>query len=383
MLGGIIVLTALNLRTAVGSVPPLLDEITSDVGLSAATAGLLTTLPPLCMAAGAPLAPVLARRLGHEAGLVLVALTIAAGTAARIPGGAGALFAGTVLAGLGMAVGNVLVPALIKRDFPDRIGLMTGLFTMAMAASGAIVAALVVPIEDLFDTDWRIALGVWALPALLVALVWAGLAAEGARAARAAAPPPPEARLLRNRVAVQVTLFMGFQALSFFTLLSWLPDLLRDAGISRADAGALLSIMLVTGIPATLVVPVLAARRPDQRGAIAATIALLLFGVVGLLAAPETVPLLWVIAVGLAQGSLLGLTFLLYAVRTPDAHEAGRLAAMAQTFGFLIAAAGPITVGVLHDATGGWTVPLGFLLVALVPMLVFGLGAGKARLVSD
>lgn len=381
MLGGIIVLTALNLRTAAGSVPPLLDEIRRDVPLSAAGAGLLTTLPPLFMAAGAPLAPILARRLGHEAGLVLVALTIAAGIAARIPGGAPALFAGTVLASLGMAVGNVLVPAIIKRDFPHRIGLMTGLFTMAIAASGAIVAALVVPIEEIFDTDWRVALGVWALPALLVALAWAGLAAEGARAAPT--PSRPRAGLLRNRVAVQVTLFMGFQSLSFFALLSWLPELLRDAGVERATAGSLLSIMLVTGIPTCLAVPVLAARRADQRGWVVATIALLAVGLVGLLVARDTAPLVWVVAAGAAQGSLLGLTFLFYAVRTPDATAAGRLAAMAHTFGFIIAALGPLTVGALRDATGGWTVPLVFLLAVLVPMVVFGLGAGKARLLSD
>lgn len=382
VLGGIIVLTALNLRTAVASVPPLLDEITRDVPLSAAAAGLLTTLPPLCMAAGAPLAPVLARRLGHEAGLLLVALTIAAGIAARIPGGAAALFAGTTLAGLGMAVGNVLVPAIIKRDFPERVGLMTGLFTTAIAASGAIVAALMVPIENALGTDWRIALGVWAAPALLVALAWAALAAEGAVAARSApAPPRPDTGLLRNRVAVQVTLFMGFQSLSFFSLLSWLPELLRDAGISRASAGSLLSIMLITGVPTSLAVPVLAARRPDQRPAVAASVALLAVGLLGLLFARDVMPLVWVAAAGAAQGSLLGLTFLFFAVRTPDALAAGRLAAMAQTFGFFIAALGPLTLGALHDATGGWTVPLVFLVLMLAPMLAFGCGSGRRRLV--
>lgn len=383
VLGGIIVLTALNMRTAVGSVPPLLDEITRDVPLSAAGAGLLTTLPPLCMAAGAPLAPLVARRIGHEAGLAVVALTIAAGIAARAPGSAAALFGGTVLAGLGMALGNVLAPAIIKRDFPHRVGVVTGLYTMAMASSGGIAAASTVPIEAALGTDWRIALAVWAVPALAIALVWASLAAEGARSARRAPiPPKPSTALLRDRVAVQVTLFTGFQSLSFFGLLSWLPEILRDAGISRETSGTLLSLMLFTSIPTCLAVPMLVGRRGDQRVAMVATLATLCAGLVGLLVWRDEAALVWVVLIGLAQGSLLGLTYLFFAVRSRDALGAGRLAAMAQTFGFLIAALGPFVVGTLHDATGGWTVPLVFLLVAVLPVLVYGLGAARDRVVA-
>jgi len=365
VLGGLIVLTALNMRTAIASVPPLLDEITRDVPLSTAAAGLLTTLPPLCMAAGAPLAPIAARRLGHEAGLVLVAVTVAAGIAARMPGDATALFLGTLLSGLGIAVGNVLVPAIIKRDFPHRVGVMTGLYTMALATSAAIAAALVVPIEEALDTDWRLALGVWAFPALLVALAWLPLAAVGSRAARRApAPPRPSTALLSDRVAVHVTLFMGFQSLVFFSVLSWLPEMLRDAGISRVSAGTLLSVMLVTGIPTCLIVPTLAARRRDQRPAVIGTVVALAAGLIGLLIAPDAAPAVWVVLTGTALGSFLGLSFLLFGVRTRDAVGAGRLAAMAQTVGFSIAALGPLTVGALRAASGGWTVPLVFLLVA-------------------
>lgn len=382
-LGGIIVLTAINMRTAVGSVPPLLDEITADVPLSAAAAGLLTTFPVLCMAAGAPLAPVVARRIGHEAGLAIVALTIAAGIAARAPGSATALFAGTALAGFGMALGNILAPAIIKRDFRDQVGTVTGLYTMGMAASGGIAAASSVPIERALGTDWRLALAVWAVPALLVALVWTSLAAEGARTARRTPDPPkPSTALLRDRVAVQVTLFTGFQTLLFFSLLSWLPEMLRDAGISRASSGTLLSVMLFTSIPTCLAVPVLVGRRGDQRVAVCVTLATLTAGLVGLLVWRAQAALAWVTLIGLAQGSLLGLAYLFFAVRSRDAAGAGRLAAVAQTFGFLIAALGPLAVGALHDATGGWTVPLAFLLAAVLPALVYGLGAARNRFVA-
>jgi cyanate permease len=321
--------------------------------------------------------------VGTEAALALMALTIAAGVLVRLLPSVPALYAGTVIAGLGIALGNVLVPAIIKRDFPNRIGPMTGAYTMAISASGGVAAALTVPLEDAIGRDWRAGLAVWALPALVVAAIWVPSAIRGAAAAHSArdlARPSP--RLWRDPVAWRVSAFMGLQSLSFYSLLSWLPALLRSAGIDRAAAGGLLSVMLLVAVPTCLLVPVFAARRPDQRGAVVITVGFVATGLTGLLVAPSALAAVWVTLIGLAQGSLLALAFLFFGIRSPDQEHAAQLAAMAQTVGYVVAAAGPLVVGILREETGGWTAPLVFLLAMLVALLVAGLGAARARQVG-
>jgi CP family cyanate transporter-like MFS transporter len=375
LLAAAIVFTALNLRTAVASVPPLLDELRSDVPLSAVAAGALTTTPVICMALGAPVAPFVARRIGTEAAVSALAVTIAAGIALRLIPGVVPLFAGTIVAGLGIALGNVLVPSLIKRDFPEQVGLMTGAYTMAISASGALAAALAVPTEDAIGHGWRPALAIWAIPALVAAAVWIPWIAR--RAPVDLTTPLPS--LWRDRLAWQVTAFMGLQSLLFYSCLSWLPALLRSEGIDRGAAGALLSVMLLTAIPTCLLVPVWASRRPDQRATIAITVAVYAAGLAGLLIAPGAAPAAWATLLGFAQGAMLALAFLLFGLRAPDQQHAAQLSAMAQTVGYAVAAAGPLLIGVLREATGGWTVPVAVLLAVLVPLLAAGLAAGRTR----
>lgn len=380
LLAGAILLTALNLRTAIGTVPPLLDDLRVAVPLSSVAAGVLTTLPVICMALGSPVAPRLARRMGVEGALCLMALTVAAGILLRLEPSTAALFAGTIVAGLGIAVGNVLVPALIKRDFPERTGTMTGAYTMAISASGAIGAGLVVPLEDAIGGGWRAGLAVWALPVLVAAAAWIPWAARGAadaRTARALAQPSPA--LWRNRLAWQISVFMGLQSLLFYSVLSWLPALLRAQGVSREAAGALLSIGLFAGIPSGLLLPLVAARMRDQRPAVVATCALAASGLLGLLLAPDALPALWATLMGMSAGALLALSFLFFSLRSPDQAHAAEIAAMAQTVGYLLAAAGPLLFGVLHAVSGGWTLPVAFLLAVVVPLLAAGLGAGRDR----
>jgi MFS transporter, CP family, cyanate transporter len=375
LLAAAIVFTALNLRTAVASVPPLLDELRVDVPLSATAAGALTTTPVVCMALGAVVAPRTARRIGTERAVVALCLTTAAGMLLRWIPGVVALFAGTIVAGLGIALGNVLVPSLIKRDFPGQVGLMTGGYTMAISASGAIAAALTVPLEDAIGHGWRPALAIWAIPALVAAAVWIPWFAGGGK-------PTGDIRLpslWRNRLAWQVTAFMGLQSLLFYSCLSWLPALLRSEGIDRGAAGALLSVMLLTAIPTCLLVPVWASRARDQRAAIAVSLAVYGAGLAGLLAAPDAAPAVWATLLGFAQGSLLALAFLLFGLRAPDQEHAAQLSAMAQTVGYAVAAAGPLLIGVLREASGGWSAPLILLLAVLVPLLAAGLAAGRTR----
>jgi CP family cyanate transporter-like MFS transporter len=376
LLAGAILFTALNLRTAIASVPPLLGEIRDSVPLSATAAGVLTTLPVICMAVGSPLAPPLARRIGTEAAITTLSLTVAAGILLRLVDGIVPLFAGTIVAGLGIALGNVLVPSLIKRDFPHRVGPMTGGYTMAISTSGAIAAALTVPAEDAIGRGWQWGLVVWAIPAVAAALIWIPWITR-----HDTVPRPDIASLWRSRLAWQVTIYMGLQSLLFYSALSWLPTLLRDEGIDREAAGALLSVMLLAGVPTCLLVPVFAVRGRDQRPAVAAMLALAVLGLTGLLTAPNAVPALWAALLGFSQGGLLALAFLFFALRTPDQQHAAELSAMAQSVGYLVAAAGPLIVGVLRDVTDGWTAPLVFLLVVLVPLLAAGFAAGRSQMV--
>lgn len=377
LIAGAIIFTALNLRTAIASVPPVLDEIRATVPLSATAAGVLTTVPVVCMAVGSPLGPPLARRVGTEAAITTLALTVAAGILLRLIDGVVPLFAGTIVAGLGIALGNVLVPSLIKRDFPDRVGPMTGGYTMAISASGAIAAALTVPAEDAIGRGWQWGLVVWAIPAVAAALIWVPWISRRGAGATASAVKS----LWRNAIAWQVTVYMGLQSLLFYSALSWLPTLLRDHGIDRGAAGALLSVMLLAGIPTCLVVPVFAARGRDQRPAVVAMLALAAAGFGGLLIAPDAAPAVWATLLGFSQGGLLALAFLFFSLRTPDQEHAAELSAMAQSVGYLVAAAGPLIVGVLRDATGGWTAPLLFLIAVIFPLLAAGLAAGRSQIV--
>jgi CP family cyanate transporter-like MFS transporter len=361
-------------------VPPLIDELRASVPLSGTAAGVLTTLPVVCMALGATVVPRLTRRMGHELPLVLVGITIASGLLVRIAPGVALLYAGTTIAGLGVAFGNVLVPSLVKRDFHERAGFMTGVYTMAIGTSAGVAAGLTVPIENAIGHGWRPALAAWALPALVAGAIWIPFARHpSAVADRRAQAPPHTSRLRRDRLAWQVTLFMGLQSLMFYSLLSWLPSILRDNGMSKGTAGAYLSIFTLLGIPVSFAVPMLAARMRDQRGLVAASVVLLAVAVAGLIVSPGNAQIVWAVLGGCSQAATLSLTFLFFVLRSRTQMEAAELSSMAQSFGYAIAAIGPVVMGALHEATGGWTVPLWFLLVLMVPELAFGLAAGRDR----
>lgn len=381
LLAGAVLATALNLRMAVASVPPLIDDIRASVPLSATAAGALTTLPVVCMGLGATVAPGVSRRVGHEAALALVGLTMAGGIVLRLLPGVVALYAGTAIAGISIALGNVIVPSLVKRDFHRQVGPMTGAYTMAISASAGIAAGLTVPIENAIGQGWRAALAVWALPALVAAAVWVPVARRAAGRTLATGDERPQVppSLSRDRLAWQVTLFMGFQSLTFYGLLAWLPSVLHDSGISKGAAGAYLSVFTLLGIPICLLVPLLVQRLPDQRPLVAAAVALLVAGIVGLIVSPAGAPIVWTLLLGIAQSANLVLAFLFFALRTRDEPEAAALSSMAQSVGYMLAAVSPPLLGALHAATGGWTLPLLVLLVLLLPVLLAGLGAGRDR----
>ncbi|TQM45510.1 CynX/NimT family MFS transporter [Pseudonocardia cypriaca] len=371
-----IVLVAANLRPAVVGVAPLLSQIQADERLSATAAGVLTALPVLCFGLVAPVAPPLARRLGIERALLAALAFLIVGFLVRSSGSLAALFAGTVLLGSAIAIGNVLLPSLIKRDFAHRTGMMTGLYTMAIAGGGALAAGVTVPLAHATGLGWHGALAAWALFALLALLCWLPHVRRAGRPARMGRLRV--GGLWRDALAWQVTVYMGLQSLGFFAIAAWLPALLVDRGYDPVVAGWLLSLSTVAGIAGALIAPMIATRGPRQRAAALGITAVAAVGLLGLLA-PVGVELVAVVLLGFAQSAALGLALTLVALRAPDAAHAAQLSGMAQSAGYVLAAAGPFAVGALRDLTGGWTVPILLLLALLVVQGTAGVLAGRDR----
>jgi CP family cyanate transporter-like MFS transporter len=378
-----IVLVAANLRPAVVGVAPLLPDVQAGAGLSGVGAGVLSALPVLCFGLVAPIAPVLARRVGIERSLLVALVVLCCGFAVRSAGPLVALFAGAVLVGAAIAIGNVLLPSLVKRDFAARTGLMTGLYTMALAGGAALAAGLTVPLAGAIGLDWRGALAMWVVFALLALVCWLPQVRRSVRPARASAVRP--GGLWRDPLAWQVTVYMGLQSLGFFAVTAWLPALLLSRGFDATTAGWMLSLVSGAGIVGATAGPVLAARHRDQRGVVLASAGLAGVGLVGLLALPGA-GTAWVAALvallGIGQNAALGIALTLVGLRAPDAERAGELSGMAQSVGYVLAAAGPFAMGLLHDLTAGWTAPLLMLLALLVVQAVAGVLAGRDRLVS-
>jgi MFS transporter, CP family, cyanate transporter len=373
-----VVLVAINLRPAVAGVGPVLPELRAGLPLSGAGAAVLTTLPVVCFGLLATVAPRLARRFGIEPVLAGVMAALAAAALVRVLDGPPVLFLGTVVAGGAIAIGNVLLPPLIKRDFPDRSGLMMGVYTMAVSGSAAVAAGLAVPLAGATDLGWRGALGAWAVPAAIAALAWVPRMRGHTR------PPvtPAAGRsLLRDPLAWQVTVFFGLQSLSFYAMLGWLPSMYRDFGATPAVAGLLLSFSGLVQIPVSLVLPALANRATRQVGCAVGATAVIGVGLLGVLLAPMAAPFLWVGLIGVGQGACFALGLNLFVLRTERVADTARVSAMAQSIGYTLCAFGPLLVGLLHDATGSWTGPLVLLLALIVPQAVSGALAGRSRTV--
>lgn len=372
-----LMLAGLNLRIAVASVPPLLDDLEHALGLSASLAGLLTSLPVLCFAAGALCATAIVRRLGGEKTLLIAFVPLCIGTALRGAGSTAALFAGTLLAGIGVALGNAVVPAVVKGRFAHRVGLLMGLYTAVVGLGAAVASGLAVPLADAFG--WRGSLAIWTLPGV-VALVVLAVAVLRARNGVRVRTVGDARRLLRSRVAWYVTLFMGIQSAMFYCGLAWLPSILQDEGFSASSAGAWTSWFALIGIPSSLVAPMLATRGRDQRLLVLGLGVVQALSIAGLVVAPGVAEL-WVTAWGIAQGGQFALALTLIVLRSPDAQRSAELSGMVQAIGYCIGALGPFALGILHGWSGGWTLPLVFLLAVTAPMLVAGFGAGRARVV--
>ncbi|MDR8408653.1 MFS transporter [Nonomuraea sp. 3-1Str] len=393
------VLAALNLRPALAGVSPLLDEIMTDVGLAPAGGGAITTVMVLCLGLFGWLTPFLARRMGLDRTLLAGLLLLACGVLIRASGGAPALYLGAALAGTAIAVMNVAMPGVVKQHFPDQIGPYTSVYVSGLVVGAAAASALMVPLEHLTGYGWRGVSALAAVPALAAALLWLPQALPGRRAADAPGPDSPGgagagtgagtgtavrarpfAAVLRSSVTWWVTAFMGFQSLTFYIVLAWLPTIFQESGVPADRAGYLLGLTNLAQVGATLAVPVHAGRRASQVPHVVVASVLTIAGYVALLVAPTTVPWLWMIVLGLGQGASIALALLIIALRAPDPASVTALSAVAQSCGYVLAALGPLLIGLLRQESGGWTVPLLAGLAACLVQTVAGVYAARPRL---
>jgi CP family cyanate transporter-like MFS transporter len=378
-----LILVAINLRPALSSLAPVLKTVQAGTGLSATAAGLLTTVPVLCLGLAGPLAPRLARRFGSEKVVWWILLLMAAGIVLRSLGGRTGLFAGTVVAGACIGIINVLLPGIVKRDFADKADIMTGVYTMALCIGAALAAGLTVPLQHATGS-WRIALAAWAVPAVMAAMAWW----PWQRGRHVAVAAPSHARsLLRDKLAWQVTLYMGLQSSLAYCVFGWLPAILQDRGLSPLESGFSLSVSVMVQIVSSLGAPWLANRHAqrggDQRLTIAIVLACTLSGLLGGLFAPLSTLWLWIVVLGIGQGGTFSMALSLIVLRSRDPATAARLSGMAQGIGYCVAALGPFLVGLLHELSGSWQ-PLGLLFTLIATgAFIAGMAAGRQGFVLE
>ncbi|MFI9104993.1 CynX/NimT family MFS transporter [Streptomyces fildesensis] len=386
-----LVLAALNLRPAVTSLGPLMKEVRAGLGMSGATAGFLTSVPALCFALFGIAAPRLARRFGAGAVVCAGMTAIATGLLLRPFASGTVLFlAASAVALAGIAVSNILMPVIVKRYFPDRVGAMTGLYSMALSLGTAAAAAATVPLTSAMGHGWRLGLGVWAALAVVAIVPWLGLVRDRGGAARPAAAGTGPAtvtdgnagRIIRSRTAWALACFFGLQATAAYVTMGWMPQIFRDAGLSAGTAGALLAVTMVMGVPLSFALPSLAGRMRHQ-GPLVVVLGLFgLAGYTGLWLAPAGAPWVWALLLGIANCAFpLALTMV--GMRSRTGPGVVRLSAFAQSTGYLISIPGPILVGALYQHSGGWDLPIALMAALMVPQIVVGVLAGRNRYIED
>ncbi|MET9498988.1 MFS transporter [Streptomyces sp. NPDC006552] len=384
-----IVLAALNLRPAITSLGALLEEVRDGLGMSGTVAGLLTSVPPLCFAVFGVMAPRLARRFGASAVVCAGMVAIAAGLIIRpYTGSTVGFLVASALALMGIAVSNVLMPVIVKRWFPDRVGSMTGLYSMALALGTSLAAATTVPLTDALGGNWRTGLVAWAVLGVAAVLPWLPLVRH--RGAGPAEPARPAAgtgggdglRITRSRTAWALAVFFGLQATAAYITMGWMAQIFRDSGVSASTAGVLLAVVMAMGVPLAFVIPRVAARLTHQ-GPIVITLGLCgLAGYAGLYFAPSSGAWAWAVLLGISNCAFpLALTMV--GMRARTGAGVAKLSAFAQSTGYLISIPGPLLVGVLYQHSGGWGAPIALMAALMVPQIVVGVLAGRNRTIED
>ncbi|MBT2467164.1 MFS transporter [Streptomyces sp. ISL-66] len=383
-----IVLAALNLRPAITSLGALFEETRTGLGMSGTVAGLITSVPALCFALFGVTAPRLSRRFGPAAVVCAGMVAVAAGLLIRpFASNAAGFLAASALTLAGIALTNVLLPVIVKRWFPDRVGTMTGLYSMALAAGTSLAAAATVPMTEALGGSWRTGLLIWSFLALAAVLPWLAIAAAARKEKAAAAPADPAARatagprVVRSRTAWALACYFGLQATGAYITMGWLPQIFRDAGVSAGTAGVLLAVTMVMGVPLAFVIPGLAGRMKNQ-APIAVVLGLFgIAGYLGLYLAPAAGAWAWAVLLGVSNCAF-PLVITLIGLRAKSPAGVAKLSAFAQSTGYLISIPGPLLIGALYQHSGGWDLPLALMAGLLVPQIALGLLAGRDRTIE-
>lgn len=372
-----VLLIAANLRGPMTAVAPLLDEIQHYFQLSSAATGMMTSLPLLVLAIVSPLCAGLAFRFGLERLLFAGVMLIAIGIATRSAGSLFSLFLGTALIGVGIAIGNVLLPALLKRDFPARLAVFTSAYALTMGVAAAIMSAVAIPLSHQTSYGWRFALLSSGVFALLALIVWLPQTAKKQTPSPAPLSAHVKKPLWHHPLAWQVTFFMGLNSFVYYIFISWLPAIVQQAGFSAEEAGKIHGLMQLSSAFPGIILMALLYRLKDQRGLVVVACFTELAGILGLIFYPQY-SLLWSVVFGFGNGATFILALSFIGLRSSSVTQAASLSGLAQCLGYLLAAFGPSLMGWIHDLTGTWHSTLVICAVLTLFITAFGLLAGRA-----
>ncbi len=381
-----ILLIAATLRSPMTSFGPLIPFIREDLGISNVTIGLVNTLPLLMFGLFSPLVPRISRKTGMEFMLLFAMIVLTIGIVFRSLGYTPLLLVGTLFLGLGIAVGNVLMPGLIKLSFPLRIGVMMGIYSVSMNLFGAFASGLSVPIAESSAFNWQQALLLWAILSA-IAVFFICLRLPVMLSSRKKVPGKvdnqPSPSIFKSKLAWCVSLFMGLQSFIPYSLFTWLPDILLNKGFTESEAGWFMALMQVGLIPATFFVPIFAAKLKSQTWLAVASGLLFLIGLAGVALTASSFTILFLIVTGMGMGTTFSLAMMFFVLRTHTVEQSSQLSSMAQSVGYMIAATGPFLLGFIADSTKSWTVPLLILMAAAIGISLFGYAAGKDRKIDN
>lgn len=379
-----VILISLNLRPPLTGVGPLIGEIRTDTGLSNGLLGLLTTIPVLCFGIFSVFTALVTRRFGTEKTMAFALLLLSGGIFLRTAHSSFALFAGTIILGIGIALGNVMLPGIVKKQFPNYVGWLTGIYSAMLAIGASLASGISVPLSERAGLGWRWALAVWGFFSLAAFISWLpqlrnklpDINRKGFRSSLR--------QLGKSTLAWHVAIFMGVQSLSFYILITWLPEILIDRGMGSEKAGWYLALMQAVGVAGTLLVPAWSAKQKRQQLPVAAIVILELISLGGLMIPSLSYVAVWISILGFCMGASFGMALLFIVLRSRDSTAANELSGMSQSVGYSFAAFGPVLFGALYDASKSWYIPLGFLFLVSFVKLYSGWKSGNnATLLSS
>lgn len=374
-----IMLVAFNLRAPITSVGPLAGLIRADLGISNALVGFIMTVSLLTFAVFSPVAAKIGSRIGNERAIFTGLLIVIFGECIRSSGQSEYwLFGGTTLIGIGIAIGNVLIPSVIKNKFPDKIGLLVSIYTTSMTVLAAIGAGISMPLADMFQSSWRTSLLCWCILAIIAVCVWAPQLRNKGKANNTLSIKSDDPSVWTSPLAWCVSIFMGLQCLLLYSVIAWLPDILCSQGLDRISAGWMLFFFQFVSMPASFMAPIIAGRIKDQRRLAVISGCLCLIGLIGLLFGGNIIVLgIWLAIFSTGGGACFSLAFVFMGLRTSNAAQAAELSGMAQFIGYLMAAIGPFLIGFLFDYTHSWTIPMFFFIITVLAIIGISFIVGR------